>query len=227
MAELRLTENGWLRGLIPRTAVVLLPKACPRQRRLFACACARLCWEHLTDPVGRRAVETAEAFCDGGAGKAELRAFDRAARSALEALPMVVSPPASALGAAMFACTSQLQWGAGRAAECAVECLTSAATTDAAGRPAAMKRAHQIVRTVMHDVFGNPFRRVAFDPRWRTADTVGVARGIYEDGAFERMPLLCDALMDAGCADDAILSHTRRRVHVRGCWLIDQVLGKT
>src|SRR3954469_22843832 len=85
MDEVRLTENGWLRSLTPRTAVVLLPKASPRQRRLFACACVRLCWDHLTDPAGQRAVEVAEAFCDGTAGKAELRAFDRAVRGALEA----------------------------------------------------------------------------------------------------------------------------------------------
>jgi len=229
MDEVRLTENGWLRSLTPRTAVVLLSKASPRQRRLFACACARLCWDHLTDAAGRRAVEVAEAFCDGTAGKAELRAFDRAVRSALEALPMVVPPPppVSALGAALFACTTQLWWGAGQAASRAADCLTTAAATDRAERRAAMKRAHQAVRTVMHDVFGNPFRPVAFDPRWRTDDTVGLARGIYEDRAFARLPLLRDALMDAGCADEAFLVHTRRRMHVRGCSLIDQILGKT
>jgi hypothetical protein len=126
----------------------------------------------------------------------------------------------------MYACTTQLQWGAGKAAACAVECL-SAAATDVAERPVAMRMAHHAVRTVMHDVFGNPFRPVAFDPRWRTADTVGLARGIYEDWAFERLPLLRDALLDAGCADEAVLSHTRRRTHVRGCWLIDVILGKT
>jgi len=89
-----------------------------------------------------------------------------------------------------------------------------------------MKRAHQAVRTVMHDVFGNPFRPLSFDPRWRTGDTVGLARAIYGDWAFHRFLLLRDALMDAGCADEQVLAHTRRRMHVRGCWLIDQILGK-
>jgi hypothetical protein len=228
MDEVRLTENGWLRGLTPRTAVVLLPKARARQRRLFACACARLCWDHLTDPAGRRAVEVAEAFCDGRAGKAELRAAAGAAWEAVAVRPALghPSPAASATGAAMYACATQLQWGAGQAVACAVECLTSAATTDTAERPAAMKRAHQAVRTLMHDVFGSPFRPVAFDPRWRTEDTLGLARGIYEDRAFERLPLLRDALMNAGGADEAVLTHTRRRTHVRGCWLIDLILDR-
>jgi hypothetical protein len=228
MDEVRLTENGWLRGLTPRTAVGLLPKASPRQRRLFACACVRLCWDHLTNPACRRAVEVAEAFCDGGTRKAELRAAHRVTWKALTELQAAwhPDPPTLALAAATYACIPQLHWGAGQPFNGVVECLTSAATTDMAERPAAMKRAHQAVRTLMHDVFGNPFRPVAFDPRWRTADTVGLARAIYEDRAFVRMPLLRDALMDAGCADEQVLNHTRKRTHVRGCWLLDRILDK-
>ncbi len=79
----------------------------------------------------------------------------------------------------------------------------------------------------LRDLFGNPFRPVAFDPRWRTADTVGLARGIYEDRAFDRLPLLADALMDAGCADVQVIGHCRSEgPHVRGCWVVDLVLGK-
>jgi len=77
------------------------------------------------------------------------------------------------------------------------------------------------------DIFGNPFRPVAFDARWRTADVLGLARGIYEDRAFDRMPLLADALMDAGCDSDDLLTHCRGDgPHVRGCWVVDLVLGK-
>jgi hypothetical protein len=80
---------------------------------------------------------------------------------------------------------------------------------------------------IIRCVFANPFRPVAFHPRWRTADVVGVARGIYEDRAFDRLPLLADALMDAGCADDQVPSHCRSDgPHVRGCWVVDLVLGK-
>ena len=82
-----------------------------------------------------------------------------------------------------------------------------------------------MVRT-LHDLFGNPFRPIAFDPRWKTADVAGLARGIYEDRAFERMPLLADALMDAGCADDRVIAHCREPgAHYRGCWVVDAALG--
>jgi len=79
----------------------------------------------------------------------------------------------------------------------------------------------------LRDIFGNPFRPVTFDPRWRTSDVVDVARGIYEDKAFERMPILADALMDAGCENEEIIGHCRGDgPHVRGCWVVDLVLGK-
>jgi hypothetical protein len=79
----------------------------------------------------------------------------------------------------------------------------------------------------LRDIFGNPFRPVAFDPRWRTSDVVGVARAIYDDKAFERMPILGDALMDAGCEDEQVISHCRGDgPHVRGCWVVDLILEK-
>ena len=76
-------------------------------------------------------------------------------------------------------------------------------------------------------IFGNPFRPVAVDPRWRSADAVALARGIYDDRAFDRLPLLADVLMDAGCDNTDILDHCRGEgPHVRGCWVVDLVLGK-
>lgn len=65
------------------------------------------------------------------------------------------------------------------------------------------------------------------DPRWRTSDVIGVARGIDADQAFERLPILADALMDAGCEDEQILGHCRGHgPYVRGCWVVDLVLRK-
>ena len=79
---------------------------------------------------------------------------------------------------------------------------------------------------VFRDLFGNPFRPVAFDSRWKTVDVVGLARGIYEDRAFDRMPLLADSLMDAGCSEDQVIAHCREPgAHYRGCWVVDAVLG--
>ncbi len=82
---------------------------------------------------------------------------------------------------------------------------------------------------LLHDIFGNPFRPVAFDPRWQTSTAVGLARTMYDARDFGAMPILADALQDAGCEDDAILNHCRdpQQVHVRGCWVVDLVLGKS
>jgi hypothetical protein len=80
---------------------------------------------------------------------------------------------------------------------------------------------------LVRDIFGNPFRPVAFDPRWRTADVMGLAWAIYDEGAFDRLPLLADALMDAGCEHEQVLTHCRSAgPHARGCWVVDLVLGK-
>ncbi|HJZ91318.1 MAG TPA: hypothetical protein VKE40_10635 [Gemmataceae bacterium] len=80
---------------------------------------------------------------------------------------------------------------------------------------------------ILRDVLSNPFRPVAVDPRWRTADVAGLARAIYEDKAFDRLPILADALMDAGCADEQVLAHCRGEgPHVRGCWVVDLVLDR-
>jgi hypothetical protein len=81
---------------------------------------------------------------------------------------------------------------------------------------------------LIRELFGNPFRAVAFDPAWRTTDATLLARGIYDEKAFDRMPILADALQDAGCEAADILDHLRDRKqkHVRGCWALDLVLGR-
>lgn len=82
--------------------------------------------------------------------------------------------------------------------------------------------------SILRDVFGNPFRAVAFAPAWRTDTAVSIARGMYESRDFSGMPILADALQDAGCDSDDVLTHCRdvSQVHVRGCWVVDRVLGK-
>ena len=76
-------------------------------------------------------------------------------------------------------------------------------------------------------VFGNPFHPVAFDPAWRSEAAVTLAAGIYAEHAFDRMPILADALEEAGCDHLDILTHCRGLCpHVRGCWVVDLVFGK-
>jgi hypothetical protein len=81
---------------------------------------------------------------------------------------------------------------------------------------------------LVRDIFGNPFRPVTFDPHWHSADAAGVARAMYESRDFAAMPILLDALLDAGCDSPDILDHCRSPgPHVRGCWVVDLVLGKS
>jgi hypothetical protein len=80
---------------------------------------------------------------------------------------------------------------------------------------------------LVRDIFGNPFRPVAFSPSWLTDTTVSLARQIYEGRDFSAMPILADALQDAGCDNADILDHCRGSgPHVRGCWVVDMALGK-
>jgi hypothetical protein len=80
---------------------------------------------------------------------------------------------------------------------------------------------------LVREVFGESRTPPRMEPRWGTSDVVALARGIYEERSFDRLPILADALMDAGCSDDAILNHCRNEgPHVRGCWVVDLLLGK-
>jgi hypothetical protein len=81
---------------------------------------------------------------------------------------------------------------------------------------------------VLRDIFGNPFCPVSFSPLWRTDAAVALAKGMYESRDFSAMPILADALQDAGCDSDDILNHCRdeKATHVRGCWVVDLLLGK-
>ncbi|QEG31959.1 hypothetical protein GobsT_68070 [Gemmata obscuriglobus] len=101
--------------------------------------------------------------------------------------------------------------------------------------------AHQL--RVIRDLFGPlPFRDITVPQAWLTSDVLALARGIYDEHAFERMPILADALQEAGCDNDDILDHCRHEPffvggdapkhrsaasgHVRGCWVIDLLLRR-
>jgi hypothetical protein len=129
---------------------------------------------------------------------------------------------------------------AAAAADRVVRALTSAASEvlyrsarkrdRPTGRDAAPEEARRELCELLRDVFGNPFRPVAFDPAW-LGWTGGVVRGlagtVYEERRFGELPVLADALEEAGCASPAVLGHCRGPgPHVRGCWVVDRLLGK-
>ena len=78
----------------------------------------------------------------------------------------------------------------------------------------------------LRDVAGNPFRQAVILPNWRTSTVMALVRGITIELAFDRMPILADALENAGCDDAQVLEHCRGETpHVRGCWVIDLLEG--
>jgi hypothetical protein len=80
---------------------------------------------------------------------------------------------------------------------------------------------------LVRDIFGNPFHRVILGPARLATDVVALGRSIYDGHTFSRMPELADSLERAGCRDGRVLAHLRQPgEHVRGCWLLDLVLGK-
>jgi hypothetical protein len=76
--------------------------------------------------------------------------------------------------------------------------------------------------------FGDPPACVCLQHQWLTSTVIALAQGIRDESAFDRMPILADALQDAGCANEDILNHCRSAgPHVRGCWVVDLLLGKS
>jgi hypothetical protein len=82
--------------------------------------------------------------------------------------------------------------------------------------------------SLLREIFGPlPIRKIKPNPLWHGTTVAGLAQSIYDDRAFDRMPILADALEDAACDNADILSHCRQPgAHVRGCWVVDLVLGR-
>jgi hypothetical protein len=81
---------------------------------------------------------------------------------------------------------------------------------------------------LIRDIFGNPFRPILFDSSWLTSTATALAQQMYDSRDFSAMPILADALQDAGCDSADILNHCRQPgEHTRGCWVVDQVTGRS
>jgi hypothetical protein len=201
-------------------------RATRRQIRLFCCACCRRLWP-LLDEARRWAVEVTERFVDGQA-----LAQDMAAAHArvVEALTRMTSNDAAFHAAR--AVEALLIWGSRTRTRWAAErsqnqVLYSAGHALAAGSGLEAEQAAQC--WLLREVLGNPFRPVSLTPEvraWGEQTVVRVALAIHQERDFERMPILADALEEAGCAEERIISHCRSgREHVRGCWALELCLG--
>jgi hypothetical protein len=197
----------------------LRKRASDRKVRLFACACCRRIWKHLALPM-RRAVDAAEGFADGVIGAPELQHRRmRAVNSAHFSDGNV---------AACWAANARRKLNEQAPFEVVKDVAGRAARTQSSAR---WKRARDTeLRSqaeLLRCLIGNPFRPVAFSPSWRTSTAVALAQQMYDSREFSALPILADALQDAGCDDEDVLQHCRGPgAHARGCWVVDGVLGK-
>ena len=201
-----MTEAEWLacQDILSLQSEVPAPRT-SRKARLFLCECCQPLMALVTHPESRTAVELAEQYAEGVATREVLERTYQSARRA-------VNVPAGAALDRAFVRVANPGFGVTEEANAIL-----AAAGDASPDQAALFR----------DIFGNPFRPVTFSPVWRTDTALALARQMYDAREFSAMPILADALQDAGCDNDDILNHCRGPgPHVRGCWVVDLVLGK-
>jgi hypothetical protein len=208
-------EAAWLKcSSVVDLLEHLTGKVSVRKLRLFACACCRCLWGSFEDEPARKAVESAERFADGLETWGRMTELGRATRS-VPGNPRTAPPRAVAFAEAASCCTYS------------TESLAAQSASNLARQAGGTER-QQVA--LIREIFGNPFRPIALDPyllAWSDGAIVSLARGIYEERAFERMPILGDALEEAGCTNQEILDHCRApRDHVRGCWLLDALLSR-
>jgi hypothetical protein len=154
---------------------------------------------NFTIPRGtvREAIEFGEAFADGQADLETIEQFNREQAAQPDGHRWITTTIPALVAALSWA--SRVQTGRERSFCNTVRCI-----------------------------FGPlPFRPVGLVPRWLTPTVKQLADSIYQERAFDRLPVLADALEEVGCDQPDILSHLRGGgEHCRGCWAVDLVVGK-
>lgn len=214
-----MTEADWNACTDPQAMLVFVREQgvlSDRKARLFAVACCRRIWPHLPAESCHRAVEAAEDYADGRATSEDLKAAAEVALGLACELHNQPVPPRMYHAAYAAAWTGDEDaWAAVDAAYCAA----------GAGGGDSQERAAQ--SALLRELIGSPFRAVPVDPAWLTPAIHGLARHIYDERAFDLMAALGAALSDAGCKDEEVLRHCAEAgPHVRGCWVVDLLLGK-
>jgi hypothetical protein len=231
-----MTEAEWLASADPTPMIRFVEgTAGDRKRRLYAVACCCHVRQHglLAEPLYQEALLTAERFADGTATVRELKA----ARDTIEgAHPGRFEP--TTRGYAAWALRQALATRNHVAGFWASEACCNALTARARGDREWNQEVHEAMTAAATDtrrslaalvrcVHGNPFQPVTADPGWRTSSALALSTRMYEARDFTPMPVLADALQEAGCDAAAVLDHCRSGgPHVRGCWVVDLLLGK-
>jgi hypothetical protein len=205
-----------------------------RRLRLFGCACCRLIWDVMTDERARQAVVLAERYADGEVGRAEMKEFHPQHAKAFSRVLSISHKQTAADWA--HAATISLVYPGGIGTTFSTQYARMAAECRGPGGPAYLPpsgprtASAQRQADLLRDVFGNPFRPVTVPASvlsWNDRAVPKLAQSVYQERAFDRLPVLADALEDAGCADADVLGHCRRPgEHVRGCWVVDLLQGR-
>jgi hypothetical protein len=220
------TEAEWLSSNDPKALVAFVSgRVSDRKLRLFAAACCRDVWRMLKAACARRSVEVGEAYADGAISPQDAHTASLAAW--------------------------QWFWNADQESANSKNAAASAARTafptglyeySLMGRTETMRDNLEIVLTnlawgehpqeqarLFREIVGNPFAAVSLDPvilAWNGGTVHRLARGMYDERRFDGMPILADALEDAGCTEAPLLEHCRGPVnHVLGCWVLDLILA--
>jgi hypothetical protein len=221
-----MTADEWDRSTDVDKMLMALGRGTDKAKfRLFPCACCRAIWGILEDDRSRTAVEVAERFALGLASKAELREAWEAAGGPREAGATRVAREAALAAQETARAAQETVWAewelaqeAGRAARVA---RAAAAVTGAAVAAARAEQAE-----LLRCLFGNPFRPAEVQPQWRTETVLQLAQSIHEGRTFDILPVLADALEEAGCTCPYTLGHCRvHRKHALGCWVVSALIG--
>jgi hypothetical protein len=215
-----MTLEEWLACTNPKPMLEFLRgKVSDRKLRLIACACCRRIWDRITDERSRTAVEVAERFADGLATAGELHAACDAAHEASMAAAVLSATAwaaASAAGSASHPDAARIRGDGGAVGMAAYR-----------GRAASRRWQCQVIRDVAGPFLFSPVSVAPVWLVWNDGIAPRLAQAIHDERAFDRLPILADALEDAGCTDRTILDHLRGPgPHVRGCWTIDLILSK-
>jgi hypothetical protein len=248
-----MTEAEWLECEDVRELLdYLVGRASSRKFRLFGTACCRRIWPLLVDERSRNAVSVAERYADGLAAKEEFDAARTQMAACRDEAALHPGSPA-ADGWALAAAEAVLfdapfwnggspirrgltaAWTAGWAKAAAVRAADAALRAAGEGGPEPAIRGQP---PLLRDIFQNPYRPGWVDPPWllwNSEAVVKMAQAAYEERSLPsghldhaRLAILADALEDAGCPVKVILDHLRGLdPHVRGCWVVDLLLGKS
>jgi hypothetical protein len=250
-----MTEAEWAECQEPQTMLDWLQvtgKLYDRKARLFAVAVCRRIWSLLIDKRSRRAVETAERFADGRATERALQAAYNRAYDADEEIGEGTDSPAFQDAPGEFEDRVALEGAATAATTSASAKMTEAPALAAslAARAVGFKEPGPRWKAailgeareqaaLLRCIFGNPFRPpTPLDPAWLAwgGGTVQrLAEAAYEERQLPsghldraRLAVLADTLEESGCGDASLLGHLRSPgPHVRGCAVIDALLGKS